>query len=153
MKFIELTQGQRAIVDDKTYDALSSFKWYAAKRGYTFYAQRVFGGRILHMHRLIMNPEKENEVDHINGNGLDNRRENLRVVARSQNQWNRGRQKNNKSGYKGVGCFPKGSWTARIKAHGKTMYLGRFLDKKDAARAYNNAAIKYHGKFAKLNII
>lgn len=154
MKHIELTQGQRAIVDDEDFEKINQHKWYAAKRGYTFYAQRMVNKKAVHMHRIIMSPSEEQEVDHINGSGLDNRKENLRSVARTQNQWNRGRQRNNRSGYKGVGWnIGHNKWTARIKVNSKTLFLGSFIDKKEAALAYNKAAIIHHGVFARLNSI
>ena len=83
---------------------------------------------------------------------LDNRKKNLRIVTRSQNEWNRGKQKNNTTGYKGV-ILSRGRYVARIRVKSKLIYLGSYIDKKEAAKSYNMGAIKYHGEFAKLNII
>lgn len=93
-------------------------------------------------------------IDHINGNGLDNRRKNLRLVTKSQNMMNRGIQKNNTSGFMGV-SFHKatGRWRAYIKKDKKQFYLGLFDNKKDAAIAYNEATKFYHGEYAYLNKI
>lgn len=152
MKYIALTQDKKSLVDNEDYDLLSAHNWYAAKRGYGFYAQRVSKRKVIQIHRVVMNAQKGEEVDHINGNTLDNRKNNLRKVTRSQNEWNRKKQSNNTSGYKGV-IFSRGRYVARIKVLNKVNYLGAFKQKKEAALAYNNAATKYHGEFALLNKI
>ncbi len=152
MKYITLTQGKRTMVDDEDYEVLSKNKWYAAKRGYGFYAQKFFNKKLVQMHRMIMDAPKGMEVDHINGNTLDNRKINLRVVSRSQNEWNRKKQRNNTTGYKGV-TLKEGRYVARIRVYKKLYFLGSFTDKKDAAMAYNEGAIKFHGEFALLNRI
>ena len=152
MKLIPLTQNKNALVDDEVYPILSKHKWYVAKRGYGFYAQRMVNRKILPMHRLITNAPKGLDVDHKNGDTLDNRKENLRLASRSQNEWNRKKQSNNTSGYKGV-IFSEGIYKARIRVFKKLYYLGGFRDKKKAALAYNVAAKKYHGEFALLNSI
>ena len=106
------------------------------------------------MNRIKMNVERWTQIDHINGNGLDNRKCNLRFANANQNQHNRKTNKNNKSGYKGV-CWHKrhNKWISRISINNKLIHLGLFNDKLDAANTYNNAAIKYYGEFANLNII
>ena len=89
-------------------------------------------------------------VDHINGNGLDNRRSNLRVCTRSENGMNRGKNKNNKSGYKGVAWHEKAKlWRATLGLKGKIIHLGDFADKSEAYRAYVEACKKYHKEFAR----
>lgn len=111
-----------------------------------------------------MKPPADKMVDHIDGNGLNNLRSNLRFATMSQNIANSKVRKDNTTGYKGVSWFvgskhPNGvwkskpSWTARIGINGKRITVGYFATKEEAARAYNKAAIKYHGEFAKLNII
>jgi hypothetical protein len=104
------------------------------------------------MHRFIMGDPIGIEVDHKkHGDTLNNRRSNLRLATKSQNGCNRGKQRNNTSGHKGV-CWDsaKGKWRAEIKAGGKKFHLGRFRDKAEAAEAYKNAATKLHGEFTHL---
>lgn len=107
------------------------------------------------MHRLITNFPKGMEVDHINGNKLDNRRSNLRVCTRSENAKNRRLSKSNKSGYHGVHYATtekrRKRWAASIRVNGKKKYIGRFFTLAEAVMAYNKSALKYHGKFATLN--
>ena len=105
------------------------------------------------MHRLIMGAPENKEVDHINGDRFDNRRENLRLCNSSQNKCNRGPRKDNQSGFKGVSWHPqRKKWTARIKSpYGKYLHLGLYSSKLEAAEAYNKAAIEKHGTFAWLN--
>lgn len=108
--------------------------------------------RTIYMHRAIMGAQRGNDIDHINRNGLDNRRVNLRVCTCAQNQCNRGPQVNNKSGYKGVSWKKdKSKWNALIYVGGKKIHLGYYDDLDDAAIAYNRAAIEKHGEFAWLN--
>lgn len=157
MGVIELTQGQCAIVDDCDVDYLSNYKWHAqwdrGKRQYIA-CGRVSGRKIEKMHRVIMNAADFDIVDHINRISLDNRRCNLRICTRSQNDWNRGIGASNKSGYKGV-CWLKEElkWRAYITANGVCHVIGRFDSAEDAAVAYNRAAIKLHGEFAFLNCV
>ncbi len=152
---IPLTQGKFAIVDPDDYFWLSKRKWYVVKGSSTFYAVgTVFNGgkkRRLHMHREICRVADDLLVDHINRNGLDNRKANLRVATASQNALNAGRRIGH-SGYKGVWPAKEpGLWRVAIACHGKKIYLGSFRDKREAAKAYDQAAIKYHGQFANLN--
>jgi hypothetical protein len=101
-----------------------------------------------------MKTPKDMDTDHINGDGLDNRRDNLRVCNCAQNQRNRGKQNNNQSGLKGVSWHKKGKkWITQLKLNKKNIYLGLFKNKERAAVAYNEAATKYHGEFARLNEI
>lgn len=156
---IPLTQGYEAIVDDEDYATLSAHKWciqqYKDKnRSTKVYAKRSYNSKQVTMHRFILSPPKGVSVDHINGNGLDNRRENLRLSTKQQNAANRpkDRVKNATSKYKGV-YFNKATnkWIARIHVDGKGIHLGSFLDEKQAAAVYNEAAIKSFGEFACLN--
>ncbi len=162
MKEIQLTQGKVALVDDEDYEYLNQYKWYANKNANTFYAVRNLSinkknDSKIFMHRFItnnMNPKMH--TDHFNGNGLDNRKINLRICTNSQNAMNQTKQINNTSGYKGVTYFKNTSnkkWMAAITVNKKRFYLGVYIDIKDAARAYNEAAIKLYGEFAKLNEI
>ncbi len=156
MRSIELTQGQVALVDDADFERLNQFKWYASKQPGTFYACRDAGGRTnrkqIRMHRVITGVTKSRQVDHINGNGLDNRRTNLRICVASQNQANRGKQRNCKSGFKGVSWNKSNrKWVSLIQVLGKHIYLGGFDCKITAARAYDEKAKEMFGEFARTN--
>ncbi len=157
MREIPLTQGKVAIVDDSDYSWLSKFKWHYAEWKGIGYAKKNNKGKIpaiLKMHRLVIGAKDGEKVDHINRNTLDNRKANLRLVTQSQNMMNTGLRKTNKSGIKGV-CFTsrEGKWLASIWKDRKQIYLGYFDDKKDAALAYNKAALELHGQYAVLNKI
>lgn len=121
------------------------FNWREAMKTFHINAQGYAGhGRRL-MHRLVIGAKKGEIVDHINRNKLDNRRSNLRIVTPSQNQMNKGHQKNNKSGY--VGVFRNGkSWSAQISVNRDQKYLGTYRDIKDAVRARNEAVREYFGE-------
>ncbi len=155
-KEIRLTQNKITIVDDIEFEQLNRYKWYALKNGRTFYAMRHAGmfpfKFLISMHREILCTPENRQTDHINGNGLDNRRCNLRICTWAENQQNRGAARNNVSGYKGV-SFQQGKWIALITKNKETTYIGRYSTPQEAALAYNKAAIKLHGKFAKLNVI
>lgn len=151
MKKIPLTQGFEAIVDDEDYESLSRFKWYALKfRKYIYATRNPRSGRI-YMHRVIMGEPSLLEVDHINGDGLNNLRSNLRYATRSENQRNRGVPENNTTGYKGVHRL-KNRWVARIYVNGQRLHLGNFQNLEDAGRAYDSAAKRYFGEFARINL-
>ncbi len=108
---------------------------------------------MVYMHRIIMNPPDGKQVDHINGDGLDNRVENLRIATSSENNYNTGKQSNNTSGYKGVSWHKtRKTWQVLIGVGGRLIRIpGVFNSAEDAARAYDEAAKKYHGVFARLN--
>lgn len=153
MKKIKLTQGQFALVDDEDFEYLNRFKWFAYKSKNTFYAKRDQRGIMIH--RVIMkvtNPKVF--IDHINGDGLDNQRSNLRLCNSSKNSMNRKPRLRCSSIYKGV-CYHKLSkkWQASIGLNGHLTHLGLFDIESDAANAYNNKAKEAFGEFAKLNII
>lgn len=154
MKYIKLTQDKFAKVSDIDYEYLNQFKWCAYKDGNSFYAIRSIrhNGKQtnIRMHRVILERigYKLEHVDHIDHNGLNNTRENIRPCTSQENKCNRTKQKNNTSGFKGVSWHKaSGKWETRIGMNGKTKYLGLFDDPKDAAEAYKQAARKLHKDF------
>lgn len=147
-KEIQLSNGLIAIVDPADSVQVSQKRWHAKPHGRTTYA-RTWDGKS--MHRILMGALPGVEVDHINGCGLDNRRANLRFVTRSQNLMNTGKSRRNRSGYKGIYKNSKKTWAAAISADGVVRYLGSFQTPEKAATAYDSAALKYHGEFARIN--
>jgi hypothetical protein len=154
VKKIPLTQGKFALVDEEDYEYLMQWKWYYAK-GYAVRMGSQPKRVAILMHRIVlerMGFKDFESSDHINRQRFDNRRANLRPVSLEQNNMNRGKQKNNTSGYMGVSWHKQGKkWRVRFRADGKYRSLGLFDDKKEAALAYNEAAKKCHGEFAVLN--
>lgn len=152
MKVIKLTQGRFTLVDDQDHETFGKVKWCVSNG----YVARGVGGRknrkTLLLHKEIMKTPKGMDTDHINGDKLDNRRENLRIATRSQNMANLANPINNKSGYKGVIWYKRDkNWRAFIKVDYKQIHLGYFDDKTEAAKAYNLAALEKYGKYAFLN--
>jgi hypothetical protein len=155
---IPLGQGLFSLVDPQDYYQFNMFNWFFGGNGKGFYAFRnVITGpgktKMVSMHREIMDFPKGLLVDHRNGVTLDNRRANLRPATHAQNACNKRNDKSKTtSRFNGV-TFDKdrGLWAPRIRAKGKRLFLGRFKNEIDAARAYDQAAIKYHGEFARLN--
>ncbi len=148
---IPLTRGKYAIVDPKDYEWLVKYKWHAnGRQGGILYAVNQKRQR---MHRLIMNAPKEKLVDHINGNGLDNRRANLRLATYTQNSWNsRHGIGQGTSRYKGVIWYKRNKkWEAVISVNGRRKHLGYYKKEIDAARAFDKAAKERRGEFAVLN--
>lgn len=153
MKQIPLTQGLVALVDEEDYDrVMAAGKWYARRGGSTFYAQRRApqgGDRKIRLHSFLTGWPL---VDHINLDGLDNRRANLRQASHAENMWNRRRLSNNTSGFKGVRWHKvHGKWEARIRTDGRRRHLGSWSTAEEAAHAYDAAARELHGEFARLN--
>lgn len=151
MKKIKLSTGEYALIDDEDRLLVSSFSWTNAHG----YAQATLNRTTIRMHRLVLgmtNPKQP--IDHINGNKLDNRKANLRLCTPSQNRMNTQKSSANKSGYKGV-CWKKNTndkhWCATIYKNYKQYHLGYFSTRAGAARAYDRAALKLHGEFARLN--
>lgn len=147
MARIPLTQGKFALVDDDVYEALSQHRWMFGGSGYAMRSSKSKG---IYLHREILRPTKGYEVDHINGDKLDNRSSNLRVCEKSGNQRNKGIQSNNTSGFKGVSACGN-RWRAQISRKKKILHIGLFRTKEEAASAYDSTAVKLHGPFAKTN--
>ncbi len=151
MKKIKLTQNKIAIVDNDVFNEIKKYKWYARKCRNTFYAQRKFpfasiNGQLsewhnVMMHNFIMNPVQGKFVDHINRNGLDNRKKNLRIVTHSQNHFNEKIRTDNKSGHKGV-YFKKQNnrWIAQLG----NKYLGCFKTIEEAVKCRDSAFSNLH---------
>ena len=148
-KVICLTKGYFTIVDMEDYERLSKWKWRAHVKNdkivYAVRQKRVGDKQVkIYMHREIMNTPKHLKVDHINWNGLDNRRENLRNCTVAQNSQNSRLARNNTSGYKGVRENKvSGGWIAGIYVDNEYIYLGSFRKKEDAIEAYRIASLKY----------
>jgi len=147
---LHITKRNKTIVttflDKKDYERVRYTQWIE-NSGYIRSSPKL-----IPIHRFILNAPRELEIDHKNSNTLDNRRKNLRLCTHKQNSASRKKNKNNTTGYKGIFyCRPYKCWDARIGRDKRTIHLGRFDNKIEAARAYNEAAKKLHGEFAKLN--
>jgi hypothetical protein len=155
MKIIPLSHGKVTRVSDHRFEYLNQWEWRASfqKRNGNWYAVRRQGTKNILMHRVITNAPGSMDVDHKDGDGLNNQDENLRVCTQTQNNWNRPMHKSNLVGYKGVNNhLGLGRlFRARILVNGKNISLGYFKTAIEAARAYDAAARKYFGEFAWLN--
>ena len=155
---IPLSMGLVALIDDEDEDNVRRHKWHAVctPTNRTCYAvANIHDGvtfRTVQMHRFIMSPPDDMQVDHINGEGLDNRRGNMRNVTRAQNQWNRKPPPGSTSCYKGVSWRTRsGKWIARIARDGQEIRIGAYDDEETAARAYDAKAVELFGEYARLN--
>lgn len=147
-------RGKHALVDDDIYDKYGAMKWNLRKKSVS---RNVMRGGKQHteiLSRIIVDAPSGYWVDHINGNILDNRRENLRLCKPIQNSWNKSTPQRNTSGYKGVSYKKKqNKYYAYITVRGDIKHLGVYSDAISAAIAYNNAAKTHYGEYAKLNYI
>lgn len=152
VRYIPLTKGKVAVVDAGDYGWLSLHTWYAMSPGGRYYAARRRHDKLIAMHREIMVPVDGYVVDHIDGDGLNNRRSNLRICTRQQNYCNRAKSPGRTSIYKGVSYHKmSGKYIASIRSCGERRYLGIYDSEVEAARAYDRAAVELHGEFAWLN--
>lgn len=154
MKLIPLTHQKFAMVDDIDFEELSKYRWAAHRhKNGVWYAERTVSGKVILMHRYILNPPDGMLVDHKDRDGLNNQRTNIRLATRGQNNANRRAAITSQtSKFLGV-AFEKDrqKWTARIRKNGIGYRLGSFQSEREAAMAYNSAAVKFHGEFANLN--
>ena len=154
---LTLTRGRKTSLDEEDYFRFRDFKWHTVGKGKYLYAGRNrkqsdgIRERVIYLHREIMDALSTHEVDHINGNRLDNRKKNLRVCTHRQNLFNT-TWPNHSSKFRGVtfNTINK-NWNVRLKSNGKNLYLGSFNSEIQAAKTYDSVAIKYRGEFAKLN--
>lgn len=154
MRIIKLTQDKEMLVDDEDYDILMENKCQYHHMGYAVTSKKINGEyKQFQVHRLILKlTTKDKAVDHINGNKLDNRKQNLRLATTQENGMNRAKHKKFTSEYKGVGWSKaRNKWRATIYFNYKAIYIGIFNNEEDAAKAYNEKANELFGKFAKLN--
>jgi hypothetical protein len=148
---IPLTQGRVALVDAADYPALAAHKWRALRNASTWYAVRRAGENLLYMHRVILQAPPHLDVDHTNGDGLDNRRSNIRLATEAQNM-TRSKSRAHSSIYKGVSWDARNNkWRVDICIDKKSKNLGRYVSEVEAARAYDRAASRAFGPFARLN--
>lgn len=151
MKEISLTKGKTAFISDIDYERVSQHSWCMTPHGY---AKARINKKYVLMHRWIMGAKDGEMMDHVNGNKLDNQRENLRLCTCSQNFANKATNANSISGYKGVTWNKDhGKYRARLTIHRAEIFLGYFEDPKDAARAYDRSAREHFGEFAHPNFL
>lgn len=155
MKEIPLTQGKVALIDDEDYERIVRYSWQASRlpgASQKYVAKTQIRGKTVFMHRLILDAKEGEEIDHISGGGLDNQKSNLRFCSRSQNMANQGKRLGTSSRFKGVSRdWGRNKWLASICFNYRAINLGRYDDEEEAARAYDHAASKYFGEFARLN--
>lgn len=150
MKQLKLSQGKFALVDDEDFEKLNKYKWCINGMGRAM-RSTTKPKKCIYLHRAIMNPPKNMTVDHIDGNPLNNQKNNLRICLHKNNLKNRSINKNTPCGLKGVGLNSNGKFTARIWYKKRLIHLGTFVSKEEAARAYNKKAMIFRGKYANLN--
>jgi len=148
--YVTLTHGYEAIIDAADVSLVEGVNWMAIVRHWTVYVHGRLNGKRRSLHRVLANPDDGAEVDHVNGDGLDNRRANLRAATRAQNCQNRRRRKDNTSGFKGVRLDRRyNKWRAEISACGSKYDLGCFDTPEAAHAAYVAASEVLHGEFAR----
>jgi len=142
------------VVDEQDAEIVRRHTWVPfvrLDRSGTVYAKARVSGKSVFLHRLLMHPERGEYIDHIDGDGLNNQRSNLRLCSNSDNLMNRGLNSNNRTGYKGVSKSSAHRWCARLMVNGETVWRESFDDPVEAARAYDRVAIEWRGEFARTN--
>lgn len=160
MKEIQLSKGLVSLVDDDDFESLNKHRWCAgrSKRGihYARRTCRVGKEHVVYLHREVLKDKiKDTDmVDHIDKNGLNNQKHNLRICTRAQNKMNSRKQENTSSRFKGVSYYKKrNNWRARIKINKKLIDLGSFATEEEAAIVYNKKAVEIFGEFSSVNIV
>lgn len=148
---IHLSSGRKALVDAEMVPMISKIRWWSqnGRNGKVYVGGRPNGLEVL-LHRFLMGVCDEREVDHKNGDGLDNRLDNLRYATHSQNIQNQKKRINSKNRFKCVGRRENGKWRARTTVNGKRISIGSFDSEEAATAAYAQAAVKFHGEFARM---
>ena len=151
---VPLTKGRFALIDEEDVDRVSQYNWYVGKGKHTHYAHHKSKESFL-LHRFVTNAPDDVQVDHINSNGLDNRKTNLRFCNNGQNSAASRKRQGTRSKYRGVVFDSTASckWKARVYDNGKQIVLGRFSSEEEAALAYNKAALERYGEFARINVL
>lgn len=149
MKIIYTSKGQEILVDDCDFEDLNKYLWRINDQGYVIRSCRINSKKTaIRMHRVIMQVEKGQVIDHINHITTDNRKKNLRICTQAENMHNTSRPKHNTSGVVGVSWAKTDmKWVSHIRIKGKAMYLGIFTNLEDAIKARYDAEIKYFGEF------
>jgi hypothetical protein len=150
---IRLRGGVSTYLDDADYDRAKNYRWHKTQNGYAagFVVEQGVRKRV-YLHRWLLEAQPGQIVDHIDGNKLNNRRSNLRLVTRSQNQANRRHNRNSRSRYKGVTWHKRrGMWMARIQVRGRRITIGYFVDPLQAAYEYDAFARTFFGEYARVN--
>ena len=161
---ILLSQRKFALIDDEDFNLVNQYRWFADKQRNTYYAianiRKLSGIRTtVKMHRLIMSAKLGEEIDHEDRNGLNNQKYNLRFCSNMENQHNQRKPKSyndhkTSSKFKGVSWNKSNNkWKTRIMKNNKSIYIACFISEIEAAKAYNEVAVKYFGKFANLNLV
>ncbi len=143
MKTISLSRGKVALVSDEDYASVAQFKWCYSATGYAVRSTWP-DNKLVYMHRFILGATKGSEVDHVNGDGLDNRRSNIRVCTRSQNMANR----------KAKGMYwdkGRNRWVVRVYVNRKVVFYGRYKGEAEASEAYIDAKKLHHKEFVRVD--